>query len=69
MKECKNVKLSSNSYAIVVMVIKKKYCIRKPPPPFPTLYTVYKSMTNVLPFPNTTLFINLQLHRKGRRKQ
>lgn len=68
MKECKNVKLSFNPYTFLSWLLKRWYCIRKPPPTFPMLYTVYKSVTNVLPFPNTTLFINLQLHRKGERK-
>lgn len=48
---------------------KRQYHIRNPPPTFPLLYTLYKSVTNVFPFPNTSLFSNLQLHRKGRRKQ
>lgn len=50
-------------------LLKRQFHIRKPPPTFPWLCVLYKSVTNALPPPNTSLFINLQLHRKGRRKQ
>lgn len=53
--------LLQTPYAVLFTVIKKN--VYKAPAPFPAAVYLYKSVTN------TPLLINLQLHRKGRRRR
>lgn len=53
--------LLQTPYAVLFTIIKKN--IYKAPAPFPLAVYLYKSVTN------TPLLINLQLHRKGRRRK
>lgn len=68
--QCKNKELKGmykcnillqTPYAVLFTIIKKN--VYKAPAPFPTAVYLYKSVTN------TPLLINLQLHRKGRRRK
>jgi len=53
--------LLQTPYAVLFTIIKKN--VYKAPAPFPAAVYLYKSVTN------TPLLINLQLHRKGRRRK
>lgn len=53
--------LLQTPYAVLFTIIKKN--VYKAPAPFPLAVYLYKSVTNI------PLLINLQLHRKGRRKK
>lgn len=52
--------LLQTPYAVLFTIIKNN--VYKAPAPFPLAVYLYKSVTNI------PLLINLQLHRKGRRK-
>lgn len=52
--------LLQTPYAVLFTIIKKN--VYKAPAPFPLAVYLYKSVTNI------PLLVNLQLHRKGRRK-
>lgn len=53
--------LLQTPYAVLFTIMKKN--VYKAPAPFPLAVYLYKSVTNI------PLLINLQLHRKGRRKK
>lgn len=53
--------LLQTPYAVLFTIIKKN--VYKAPAPFPLAVYLYKSVTNI------PLLVNLQLHRKGRRKK
>lgn len=52
--------LLQTPYAVLFTIIKKN--VYKAPAPFPLAVYLYKSVTNI------PLLVNVQLHRKGRRK-